>query len=264
MHLSGDDYYDAAGYTPPGASHTNYGIEFDIFETNCGGTTTVPINFFQHTGHFGNTYLTPAAPSPPPPGGDNGNPQCITYSSNTNFDNEPECPGSYPGHECIQGAPNALYRIKQTTGGNIYNFIVHFPNPDGSGLQETTISVNNTIVWNSTWIIGGRWDQWPSGADEAGDAPYPCYKIGNLNPFFEIAPPPPPRPTGADLHLQNINTANTAGYWMIIGMNPFFAPQSNSYNANHSSNDVPPGSGSVVSNGKGGGVNIQDFKLTQY
>ena len=53
-----------------------------------------------------------------------------------------------------------------------------------------------------------------------------------------------------------INDTNIAGYWLFIGMNPFYAPPTNSYQGNHS--------GSESSNGSGGNIKIKNFSYTTW
>jgi len=44
--------------------------------------------------------------------------------------------------------------------------------------------------------------------------------------------------------------------WLFIGMNPYYAPSTSSYNANHTGTNGP--------NGGGGNVTISDFSFTTW
>lgn len=215
------NYYDAAG-----ADGGRFGVEFDVFESNSGNVSN-GINFYQHTGHLTSGLLA----------GQNVNTQCITYSSSTPFLTEPANPGS--------GAPNTNYRTNFTEVQNLINVEVSFANPTTT--DPTTISYNGTVVWNSKWLVGGTYAQWPPNTGSG----FPCTAIGTLVPFADVTTNT--ATSNSELMLQTINDANTAGYWLFIGMNPFYCPPTSSYDANHT------GAGSA--DGSGGDINIRDFNV---
>lgn len=214
------NYYDAAA-----ADGGRYGVEFDVFETNSGNG----INFFQNTGHFNSDLLDGTAT--------NTGAQCITYSSATDFNTEPENQG--------EGAPNTNYRTK-FEGDKTIDVLVKFSATNA--LEETTISFNGKIVWNSKWLIGGTWNDWKTASPSGS---YPCSTIGTLTPFSnvttETAIP------NDKLTLETINNANKEGMWLFIGMNPYYAPSIGKYDGNHKGTNSP--------NGSGGGIEIKNFDL---
>ena len=229
-YVSSPNYYDSAA-----ADGGRYGIEFDIFEANSGNDEN-NINFYQHTGHFYTPLLNGTA--------NQSGPSEITFSSNTAFNTEPVDTGA--------GAPNSNFRTVFNSDNKIIDINVDFSNP--SSTDETTISYNNTTVWNSKWIVGGTWEEWPTATqpEPKEDNPYPCSTVGTLIPFQEIVS----TNNNSDLNLKTINDANIAGYWLFIGMNPFYAPPTNSYQSNHS--------GSESSNGSGGNIKIKNFSYTTW
>ena len=226
QYVPSANYYDAAA-----ADGGRYGVEFDIFETNSGNTNNA-INFFQQTGHFNTSLLNGTATT--------GGAQCITFSSDSNFNTEPTNPGN--------GAPNTNFRTNFTNGKTI-NVKVNFSNPDFT--DETTISFNGTVVWNSKWLVGGTWSQWPT-ASPSGT--YPCSTIGTLVPFSNITKDTATNNT--ELTLETINNSNKAGLWLFFGMNPYYSPPIDAYQANHS--------GANSANGSGGNINIQDFTFSTW
>lgn len=223
QHVSQANYYDAAA-----ADGGRYGVEFDIFETNTGNG----INFFQQTGHFNTSLLNGTAIST--------GAQCITFSSQSDFNKEPENSGS--------GAPNTNFRNTFNNSKTI-NVKVNFSEPNTT--DETTISFNDNVVWNSKWLVGGTWEEWSSATPSGA---YPCSTIGTLVPFSDV--------TGysatdnSELTLETINKANKQGMWLFIGMNPYYAPPIGSYEANHG--------GSNSANGSGGGIKILDFNYLSW
>jgi len=229
-YVSSPNYYDSAA-----ADGGRYGVEFDIFEANSGNNEN-NINFYQHTGHFYTPLLNGTA--------NQSGPSEITFSSDIAFNTEPVDTGA--------GAPNSNFRTIFNSDNKIIDVSVDFSNP--SSTDETTISYNNTTVWNSKWIVGGTWEEWPTATqpEPKEDNPYPCSTVGTLIPFQEIVS----TNNNSDLNLKTINDANIAGYWLFIGMNPFYAPPTNSYQGNHS--------GSESSNGSGGNIKIKNFSYTTW
>ena len=228
-YVSTPNYYDSAS-----ADGGRYGVEFDIFETNSGNNDTSKINFNQHTGHFYTPLLNGSA--------NQSGPSEITFSSSTSFNSEPLNTSS--------GAPDSNFRTTYDSNDNIINVNVNFSNPSSN--DETSISYNNTEVWNSKWIVGGTWEQWTSAQqpEPKEDNPYPCSNVGTLIPFNDVVS----TNNNQDLFLKTINDANVAGYWLFFGMNPYYTPPTNSYQGNHSGTDS--------SNGSGGNILIKDFSYT--
>jgi hypothetical protein len=228
-YVSTPNYYDSAA-----ADGGRYGVEFDIFETNSGNNNDSKINFNQHTGHFYTPLLNGSATQ--------SGPSEITFSSSTSFNTDPT--------DTSAGAPDTNFRTVFNSNNNIIDINVNFSNP--STTDETTISYNNTVVWNSKWIVGGTWDQWTTATqpEPKEDFPYPCSTIGTLIPFNDVVQ----TNNNADLFLKTINDANITGYWLIFGMSPYYTPPTNSYQGNHS--------GVNGSNGAGGNILIKDFTYT--
>ena len=227
------NYYDSAG-----ADGGRYGIEFDIFETNTGNTDNSKINFYQHTGHYNSNLLNNSGTD---------NTQCISFSSSTDFNNQPIDQGS--------GSPDTNYRNTFTNTNNLVELKVQFPDPSSTN-DATIITLNDKEVWKSTWLIGGTWDQWTTATQPTPpeDNPYPCSVLGTLVPFQNITTKT--ATPNQNLTLETINDANKAGMYLMIGMNPYYNPPTDSYQANHS--------GSSSSNGSGGNINIKNFSYTTY
>lgn len=226
-YVNNANYYDAAG-----ADGGRYGVEFDIFETNSGNNKN-EINFYQHTGHFDKELLT---------GVNSNNDSCMTFSSSSNFNSEPDAPAN--------GAPDTNYRTKFSEDNKVVNVKVNLSNPNS--LDETTISMNDVITWNSKWLVGGTWSEWPTAPQEQPG--YPCSSIGTLVPFADVTTESS-TPNG-NLTLETINKANKEGYWLFIGMNPYFTPNTGSYNSNHDGTSGP--------NGSGGNIKIKNFTFTSW
>ena len=227
QYVSNANYYDAAA-----ADGGRYGVEFDIFETNSGNGSN-GINFYQNTGHFNSDLLDGTATST--------GAQCITYSSSVDFNAEPRTTGD--------GAPDKNYRTLFENKDKKIDVVVNFSDPDT--LDETTISFNGIVIWNSHWLIGGEWKDW-STASPSGN--YPCSVIGTLTPFSNVTTDVSTQ--NSNLTWETINNANKAGLWLFFGMNPYYSPQTGSYNANHNGANGP--------NGSGGGINISDFTFTTW
>ena len=227
------NYYDSAG-----ADGGRYGIEFDIFETNTGNNDNSKINFYQHTGHFNSNLLDNTG---------SNNTQCISFSSSTSFNSQPI--------DQSNGSPDTNFRNTFSSDNNSVQLKVQFPDPSSTD-GATIITLNDKEVWNSTWLIGGTWDQWSTAIQPSPpeDNPYPCSVLGTLVPFqnttTKTATP------NQNLTLETINNANKAGMYLMIGMNPFYNPPTDSYQANHN--------GSSSSNGSGGNINIKNFSFTTY
>lgn len=227
--VSTSNYYDAAG-----ADGGRFGVEFDIFETNSGNQNN-SINFHQHTGHFTTSLLSNINPV---------NTQSITYSSSTNFETEPT--------NSSVGAPDTKYRTIFPQG-NI-SVDVKFSNPQIT--DQTTISFNDTILWNSKWLVGGTWEQWNLQPPQPNTEP--ASVIGTLVPFSNVTDSLGIKTATPNdqLKLEVINNANSEGFWLFIGMNPFYSPPTSSYNGNHIGTNSP--------NSSGGNININNFRYTTW
>ena len=118
----------------------------------------------------------------------------MTFSSSSNFNSEPDAPAN--------GAPDTNYRTKFNEDNKVVNVKVNFSNPDS--LDETTISMNDVITWNSKWLVGGTWPEWPTAPQEQPG--YPCSSIGTLVPFADVTTESS-TPNG-NLTLETINNAN--------------------------------------------------------
>ena len=107
------------------------------------------------------------------------------------------------------------------------------------------------MVWNSKWLVGGTWSQWPT-ASPGGT--YPCSSIGTLVPFSNITTDT--ATNNKELTLETINNSNKAGLWLFFGMNPYYSPPVGSYEANHK--------GAESANGSGGGIKIKNFSYSTF